>query len=67
VTLEDAVEAHKAFTALKAQAAAAQDARNAAIIKAHQEGVTAYRIAKALGVAESTIGRIIQRSQHESA
>lgn len=63
MNLDQAVEVHKAFTALIEMAAVARADRDAAIIAAHQEGVTAYRIAKALGLAESTIGRIIKRSQ----
>jgi hypothetical protein len=35
--------------------------RDTLIIKAHSEGVTAYRLSKALGIAESTVGRIVNR------
>ena len=57
------VAAHKAVTTLEAQLAQAKEVRNRAIIEESEAGVSSYSIAKALGVAESTIGRIIKRSQ----
>lgn len=60
MSLNEAVEAHQALTALEAKADKAREARNAAVIAAHENGETAYRIAKALDLAESTIGRIIK-------
>jgi hypothetical protein len=39
----------------------AQKLRDTLIIKAHSEGVTAYRLSKALGIAESTVGRIVNK------
>jgi DNA-binding NarL/FixJ family response regulator len=43
------------------KAEGARKKRDALIIQARSDGVTAYRIAKALGLAESTVGRITGR------
>lgn len=61
--LDRVVEAHKAVTTLEAQLAQAKEDRNRAIIEESEAGVSNYSIAKALGIAESTVGRIIKRSQ----
>jgi DNA-binding NarL/FixJ family response regulator len=39
----------------------AREKRDALILEAHAQGKSAYRIAMALGVAESTVGRIIEK------
>lgn len=62
-SLEVARHAHNSFVGLTKLASEMRASRDESIIEAHKEGVTAYRIAKALGIAESTIGRIIKRSQ----
>jgi len=47
---------------LGSKAGAAMTLRDKAIRDAHNEGVTAYRISKSLGIAESTVGRIVNRA-----
>ena len=47
---------------LGSAAGAAMSLRDKAIRDARKEGVTAYRISKALGIAESTVGRIVSRA-----
>jgi hypothetical protein len=50
---------HEYVTEYGARAEAARKKRDMLIVMANREGVSAYRISKALGVAESTVGRII--------
>ena len=52
------VRHHTQFQGYQVKADQEKELRNQAVQAAIRAGVTKYRIAKALGVAESTIGRI---------
>jgi hypothetical protein len=54
-------ELHEQVRTAEAALTAAKAARDEAIRQADAAGLSAYRMAKRLGVAESTVGRILKR------
>lgn len=58
--LEQLATAQRAVSAAEKEFVAQRQRRDRLIAAASQEGMTAYKIAKATGLAESTVGRIIK-------
>lgn len=59
---DDLTEMHEHLLDLERQVEEVRARRDELIVLANEGGMTAYRIAKALGLAESTVGRIIAKS-----
>ena len=65
--LQSLAQAHRALEAAEVEVERLRKVRDALIVDLAAAGVTPYRIAKELGLAASTVGRLIVKREGASA